>query len=220
MSTRTTPLTDALYEYMLANSLRESDVLRRLREETAQLPESQMQVSPEQGQFMALLVKLMEARRTLEIGVFTGYSSLAVALALPDDGLITACDVSETYTRVARRYWRDAGVSQKIDLRIGAAVDTLDDLIADGKSGSYDFAFVDADKEQYDAYYERCLLLLRRGGLLVFDNVFRGGKVAEDSQPDAATVAMRALNEKLVHDPRIHVSMLPVADGLTLALKA
>lgn len=219
MSKRTIGLPDELYSYLLQNSLREPDVLRRLREETATYPESGMQISPEQGQFMALLVRLMAARKTLEVGVFTGYSSTVVALALPPDGQVIACDVSEEYTTVARRFWREAEVDGKIQLRIGPAVDTLDQLLAEGHAGTVDFAFIDADKEQYDLYFERALQLLRPGGLIALDNVFRGGRVTDPSDTSPGTQVIRDLNRKLHRDERIHLSMVPIADGLTLALK-
>ena len=219
MSRQTLPLTDQLYDYLLGASLREPDVLRRLREETAAHPKSQMQIAPEQGQFMALLARLMGARRALEVGVFTGYSSLAVARALPEDGHLVACDVSEEYTAVARRYWQEAGVDQKIDLRIAPAAETLDALLEDGQAGTFDFAFIDADKTGYDGYYERTLRLLRSGGLVVLDNMLQGGAVADPADDSASVQAIRALNAKLHEDARIHLSLLPVADGLTLALK-
>ncbi len=219
MSNRTLTLTDDLYQYLLDVSLREPEVLRRLRRETASHPMARMQIAPEQGQFMALLVRLLGARRALEVGVFTGYSALAVALALPPDGTLTACDVSEDYTAVARRYWQEAGVAGKIDLRIAPALETLEALLAEGQAGTFDFAFIDADKESYDAYYERALRLLRAGGLILFDNVLWSGRVAEADAQDADTQALRTLNRKLHHDERIHLSLLPLADGLTLALK-
>ncbi len=219
MANRTHVLTDALYAYLLEVSLREPEVLQQLREETAAYPRSAMQIGPEQGQFMALLVRLMGARKTLEVGVFTGYSALVVALALPPDGQVVACDISEDYTAVARRYWQQAGVAGKIDLRLAPALETLEGLLAHGQAGTFDFAFIDADKANYDAYYERTLRLLRPGGLVAFDNVLWGGKVADASQNDADTQALRALNRKLHHDQRIHLSLLPVGDGLTLALK-
>ncbi len=219
MSNRTLPLTDDLYQYLLDVSLREPEVLRRLRRETASHPMARMQIAPEQGQFMALLVRMLGARRALEVGVFTGYSALAVALALPPDGTLTACDVSEDYTAVARRYWQEAGVAGKIDLRIAPALETLEALLAEGQAGTFDFAFIDADKESYDAYYERALRLLRAGGLILLDNVLWSGRVAEADAQDADTQALRALNRKLHHDERIHLSLLPLADGLTLALK-
>ena len=210
---------DELLDYIQRVSLREPAILRRLRRETAALPCAAMQISPEQGQFMALLVQLLSARRTLEIGVFTGYSSLAVALALPDHGRIIACDVSEEWTSIARRYWREAGVESKIDLRLGPALKTLDDLIAKGQGGRFDFAFIDADKENYANYYERALVLVRPGGLIAIDNVLWDGKVIHPARNDADTRAIRAFNEKLHHDERIWLSMLPIRDGLTLACK-
>jgi predicted O-methyltransferase YrrM len=212
-------LDDELYDYLLRVSLREADVLRRLREETAAMPLSIMQIAPEQGQFMALLVELMGAKRAIEVGVFTGYSSLSVALALPPEGRITACDISEEFTTVARRYWAEAGVDHKIDLFIAPALETLDGLIADGAAGTYDLAFIDADKSAYADYYERLLTLLRPGGLILVDNVLWSGKVADPEFDSNDTVALRAFNEKLSADERISLSMLPVADGLTLALK-
>ncbi|MCH7555234.1 MAG: class I SAM-dependent methyltransferase [Proteobacteria bacterium] len=212
-------LDDMLYEYLLKVSLREADVLRRLREETAAMPLSIMQIAPEQGQFMALLVELMGATRCIEVGVFTGYSSLAVALALPPEGRITACDVSEEFTAVARRYWAEAGVDHMIDLHLAPALETLDGLIAEGAKGSYDFAFIDAEKTEYADYYERLLTLLRPGGLILIDNVLWSGKVADPAIDSDDTVAIRAFNEKLKADERISLSMLPVADGLTLARK-
>ncbi len=220
MSNRSIGLDDRLYEYLLAVSLREPEILRQLREETAALPQGMMQISPEQGQFMALLVKLTGAVRVLEIGVFTGYSSTAVALALPKHGTITALDISEEWTAIARRYWLKAGVADKIDLRLGPALQTLDALIAEGDAlASYDFAFLDADKENYDAYYERALQLLRPAGLLLIDNVLWGGSVANEAVVDPDTVAIRALNHKIHADSRVEISVLPVADGLTLAMK-
>jgi len=212
-------LSEALYDYILSVSLREADVLRRLREETARMPLAIMQIAPEQGQFMALIVELMGAKRTLEVGVFTGYSSLAVALALPDDGHITACDVSEEWTAIARRYWAEAGVAHKIDLRLAPAIETLDALLADGQAGSYDFAFIDAEKTEYADYYERVLQLLRQGGLVAIDNVLWNGAVADPADDKEDTNAIRAFNEKLRDDDRVSLSLLPLADGLTLARK-
>lgn len=212
-------INDELLDYIQRVSLREPAILRRLREETAALPHAAMQISPDQGQFMALLVQLMSARRTLEIGVFTGYSSLAIALALPDYGRIIACDVSDEWTSVARRYWREAGVERKIDLRLGPALKTLDDLIAKGQGGRFDFAFIDADKQNYANYYERALVLVRPGGLIAIDNVLWDGKVIDPSVTDVDTRAIRAFNESLHHDERVWLSMLPIRDGLTLACK-
>ncbi len=214
-------ISDALYDYLLDVSLREADVLRRLREETERMPDARMQITPDQGQFMALLVELIGARQTLEVGVFTGYSSLAVALALPADGRIVACDVSEEWTAIARRYWAEAGVADKIDLRLAPALDTLDALIAAGAAGTFDFAFIDADKDEYADYYERTLELLRPGGLVCVDNVLWSGKVVYPavSDDDYGTLAIRAFNEKLADDARISLSLLSIADGLTLARK-
>jgi predicted O-methyltransferase YrrM len=178
-----------------------------------------MQISPEQGQFMALLVKLIGAKKTLEVGVFTGYSSLVVALALPADGKIVACDVSEEYTSVARRYWQQAGVADKIDLHIAPALETLDNLLTAGERETFDFAFIDADKGNYDNYYERCLELIRPGGLIAIDNVLWSGKVADTEIQDNQTNKIRALNRKLHEDSRITLSLVPIADGLTLAMK-
>ena len=219
MSRQTLTLSDALYDYLLSVSLREPPLLYRLREETAALPHAGMQISPEQGQFMALLAELVGARRVLEVGTFTGYSALVVALALPADGRIITCDVDEEMTAIARRYWAEGGVADKIDLRLGPAVDTLDALLADGGADTFDFAFVDADKENYDAYYERALALLRQGGLMVIDNVLWSGAVADPNKKDADTNAIRALNAKLHGDQRVSLSLLPVSDGITLARK-
>ena len=219
MSNKTLNLGDRLYDYLQSASLREPDILRQLRQETAQQPMSQMQIAPEQGQFMALLVQLMGATKALEVGVFTGYSSLAVALALPPEGKLVACDVSEDYTAIARRYWHMAGVAGKIDLHIAPALETLDRLLADGAAGSFDFAFIDADKQNYGAYYERSLQLVRQGGLIAIDNVLWSGRVADPEVTDNRTQAIRNFNQMLHHDQRISLSLLPIADGLTLALK-
>lgn len=212
-------MTDTLYDYILSTSLREPEALKQLRAETAQHTHSTMQIAPEQGQFMALLVELTGAKKILEIGVFTGYSSTCLALALPAEGRITACDISEEFTNVARRYWIQANVADKIDLRLGPALETLNSLIAAGHAGSYDMAFIDADKANYDSYYEQSLALLRTGGLLVIDNVLWNGRVVDPSIQDADTVAIRDLNQKIHADPRVTISLLPIADGLTLALK-
>lgn len=216
---RAITMTDELYRYLLEHSLRDHPVLRELREETSTLPMARMQVGPEQGQFLALLARLTGARRCLEIGVFTGYSSAAVAMALPDDGTILALDVNEEWTAIARRYWKKAGVDKKIDLRIGKAIGTLDTLISLRESGRYDFAFIDADKASYLDYYERCLELVRRGGLIAVDNTLWSGRVADPGNDEADTVALRAFNEALHGDERIDLSLLPVGDGLTLARK-
>lgn len=219
MSRQTLTLDERLYGYLLAASLREPEILRRLREETARHPKAEMQIAPEQGQFMALLVRLMGARRILEVGVFTGYSSLAMALAQPADGHLLACDVSEEFTAVARRYWREAGIESRITLHLAPAIQTLDTLLAAGREGRFDLAFIDADKESYDAYYERSLALVRPGGLIVIDNVLQEGQVADPGVHTPPVVAIRQLNEKLHRDERIDLSLLPVADGLTLARK-
>jgi caffeoyl-CoA O-methyltransferase len=219
MSNKSIQLDNRLYDYLLSVSLREPGVLRQLREETASHPYGGMQIAPEQGQFMAMLVDLIGARRVLEIGVFTGYSSTCMALALPPDGRLMALDLSVEYTEIARRYWQLAGVADKIELRLGPALASLDRLIKDGASGSFDLAFIDADKRHYDAYYERSLRLLRQGGLLLIDNVLWGGKVADPAVEDADTQAIRALNQKIHADDGVTAVLLPVADGLTVARK-
>jgi caffeoyl-CoA O-methyltransferase len=219
MSNRSITLTDSLYDYMNEVSLREPLLLLALREETSELTQRSMQIAPEQGQFMALVARLIGARRCLEVGVFTGYSSLATALALPDDGRIVACDVSEEWTSVARRYWKRAGVEHKIDLRLAPATRTLDALLAQGQAGTFDFAFIDADKTNYLEYYERTLALLRTGGLVLVDNTLWSGRVADPEIADADTVALRHFNEVLHRDERVDLSLLPLGDGLTLARK-
>jgi predicted O-methyltransferase YrrM len=219
MSATTIAMTEALQDYLLATTVREPELLARLRHETAALPSAGMQISPEQGQLMRLLIELTGARRALEVGVFTGYSSTVVALALPADGKLVACDVSHEWTAIARRYWREAGVESKIELVVQAARTTLDQLLAAGHAGSFDFAFVDADKEQYDDYYERCLSLLRPGGLLAIDNALWGGAVADPSDHDDSTLALRALNQKIADDPRVTSSLVPIGDGLYLVRK-
>lgn len=221
MSRRTLSIDDRLYQYILDASLREHPLLAELRAATRDHPHANMQISPEQGQLLALLVKLIGARRTIEVGVFTGYSALAVALALPADGRVLACDISDEYTRIGLPYWQRAGVAEKIELVLEPAVATLDARLAAGQAGRYDFAFIDADKPNYDNYYERCLKLLRAGGLVAFDNTLWSGKVAErvDAQQDPDTAALQALNLKLRDDSRIDVSLLPIGDGMTLARK-
>jgi predicted O-methyltransferase YrrM len=219
MSNKTFTLSDDLYAYLFENSVREPGILRRLREETARDSMARMQIAPEQGQFMQLLVRLMGARRYLEVGVFTGYSSLAVALALPADGRIVACDVSDTWTKVARRYWAEAGIAEKIDLRLAPALQTLDGLIAGGATGSFDFAFIDADKASYGAYYERALTLIRVGGLIAVDNTLWQGRVADPKARDADTKAIRDFNRHLRDDWRVHLCLVPIGDGLSLAHK-
>ena len=219
MSRSTLKLTDSVYDYMLEHSLRESEACRLLREETAPMKMGMMQVSPEQGQFMAFLVRLTGTRRALEIGTFTGYSALCVAQALPSDGRLVCCDVSEEWTSVGQRYWQSAGVSDKIDLKIGPATETLQALREDGEEGRYDFAFIDADKKNYLVYYENVLSLLRTGGVLLIDNVLWGGSVANPGKNDDDTNAIRTLNQHLRGDDRVLLSMLPVGDGLTLVMK-
>lgn len=219
MTKKTLGLDNQLYDYLLSVSLREPEVLRQLRQETANHPMAMMQIAPEQGQFMALLVQLLGATKTLEVGVFTGYSSLCVALALPPNGKVVACDVSEEYTAIARRYWEAAGVADKIDLRLAPALETLDQLFTSGHAGTFDFAFIDADKGNYEEYYERSLQLIRPGGLIAIDNVLWSGRVADSQEQDNRTNKIRALNEKLHQDERITLSLVPIADGLTLALK-
>ncbi len=219
MSNQTFGLPDAVCAYLRAVSLREAPLLAQLREETAGDSMSRMQIAPEQGQFMQLLVKLLGARRCVEVGVYTGYSSLCTALALPEGGTLLACDVSEQWTRVARRYWAAAGVAEKITLKLAPALATLNAELAAGQDGRYDFAFIDADKTNYLNYYERCLQLLRPGGLIVVDNVLWSGRVADDAVQDEDTRALRVFNSRLTADARVDLSMVPIADGLTLARK-
>ena len=220
MSRRTLTLDDRLHDYVLAHN-REHAELAKLRAATASHPRANMQISPEQGALLQMLVRLTGARRTIEIGVFTGYSALAVALALPAEGRILACDVSDEYTSVARPYWERAGVVPKIELVLAPALQTLDARLKTGEAGRYDFAFIDADKANYDGYYERCLQLLRTGGLVAFDNVLWSGRVAQpvDAAADPDTAALQALNTKLQRDERIDLALLPIGDGLTLARK-
>lgn len=215
---RTLSIDDTLYRYIVDHSAREHPAQVALREATRRHPHAGMQIGPDQAQFMALLVKLMGARRTIEIGVFTGYSALSVALALPDDGRVLACDINDEYTRVGQPFWQQAGVAHKIDLRLQPAIATLDERLAAGEAGRYDFAFIDADKSSYDAYYERCLQLLRTGGLIALDNTLWSGEVAKKATSED-TAALQALNDKLHHDERIDLSLLTIGDGLTLARK-
>lgn len=217
MSSRTIPLVDPLYEYFLANSLREPEVLRRLRAETSRLPGANMQIAPEQGQFMSFLVEILGAKRALEIGTFTGYSALCVARAMGPEGRLIACDVSDEWTAIARRYWAEAGVAERVELRLGPALLTLDALRSERRS--FDFAFIDADKTSYDAYYEGVLALLRVGGVVAIDNVLWGGQVADPRQKDEDTQAIRALNAKILQDERVSLTLVPIGDGLTLARK-
>lgn len=219
MSHYTLNLTPQLYQYMLSASLREPKVLQELREETVKLPGSQMQISPEQGQFMALLMELLNAKKTIDIGVYTGYSALAVALALPEEGRVIGCDINPETSLIAKTFWQKAGVDHKIDLRLVPALETLDKLNTQGEAETFDFVFIDADKQNYLNYYEKSLPLLRRGGIVMIDNVLWGGDVADTTVNDASTVAIRAFNNVLHNDERVTISLLPLGDGVTLARK-
>jgi len=219
MATRTLSMTDGLHAYLVANTLQETEAQTRLRDETALLSNSGMQISPEQGQFMTFLIKTLGVKKALEVGVFTGYSSLSVAQALPDDGQLIACDVSEEFTSVARRYWQDAGVAAKIELRLAPAVETLEKLLAEGHTGTFDFAFIDADKPNYDAYYEAALQLVRAGGVIGIDNTLWAGRVADPENTDESTEVIRALTAKIHGDARVDSCLLPIGDGLTLVRK-
>lgn len=219
MSGKSIRMDDALHDYLLHVSLREPPLWARLREETAQLSMARMQIAPEQGQFMALLTRLLNVRRALEVGVFTGYSSLCVAAAMAPDGQLIACDTSAEWTSVARRYWAEAGLADRIDLRLGPALETMDQMLQQGQAEQFDLVFIDADKTNYDAYYERALQLLRAGGVVLLDNVLWSGQVADANVQDEDTQALRKLNQKIHADERVDVSMLPMADGITLARK-
>jgi predicted O-methyltransferase YrrM len=219
MAGRSLPLSDRLQAYVDQHGAREHPVQAELRAATAGMKHALMQIGPDQGSFMAMLVRLIGARRTIEIGVFTGYSALSVALALPEDGKIVACDVSEEWTAMARRYWEKAGVARKIELKLAPALETLEQLIAEGEAGRFDFAFIDADKKSYPAYYERCLTLLRAGGLVAVDNTLWSGAVLDTADHSADTVAIRAFNDAVARDERVDVALLTVGDGLTLARK-
>ena len=219
MTKQTWGLDASLYDYYQAIAFREPEILKELRQATSQLPMANMQIAPEQGQFMALLVQLTGARKILEIGVFTGYSSLALALALPPQGRILGCEISAEYTAIARQFWQKAGVSEKIDVLLGPAVTSLEQLLANGEQESFDLAFIDANKSDYDQYYELSLQLVRPGGLILIDNVLWYGKVADETVQDKATQSIRHLNAKLHQDPRISLCLVPIGDGLTLALK-
>ncbi|HEY9697884.1 MAG TPA: class I SAM-dependent methyltransferase [Trichocoleus sp.] len=219
MSNKASSLDNQLYEYLLSVSLREPEILFRLREETVRHPRAQMQIAPEQGQLMSLLLQAIGAKKTLELGVFTGYSSLCTALTLPDDGKIVACDISEEFTAVAKRYWQEAGVAHKIDLRLAPALDTLEQLLAEGQAETFDFAFIDADKENYAHYYDRVFHLIRPGGLIAIDNVLWSGRVIQPDAQDQGTIAIREFNAKLMQDDRVVLSLVPIADGLTLVWK-
>ena len=219
MTARTLNLDDSLYHYLLDVSLRETPLLKRLRDETQALPMARWQVAPEQGQFLALLVKLNGARRLLEIGTFTGYSALCMAAALPDDGSMICCDIPGDYNATARRYWREAGLAERIDLRLAPALETLAELERQGQGGQFDLVFIDADKANYPNYLEHALRLLRVGGLAVFDNTLWSGRVLEERPLSADTRAIQALNRALKDDSRLDLSMLPLGDGLTLCRK-
>lgn len=219
MSDVTINLTPELYAYLQNNSLRETEVLKKLREETHKLPLGHMQICPEQGQFMRFLVEILNAKKTLDIGTFTGYSALVVALSLPEDGKVIACDTSEEWTTIAKRYWQEAGVANKIELRLAPALETLDALLQDGKANTFDFSFIDADKQNYATYYEKSLQLLRIGGVVAIDNTLWGGEVADPGINDSQTNNIRKFNKKILIDERVTISMLPIGDGLTLARK-
>ena len=216
---RATPLTPDLHDYLLSVSLCEHPVQRRLREFTEQMPNGGLQIAPDQAPFMQFLVKMLGATRTLEIGVFTGYSALTTALALPEDGVVIACDVSHEWTQIGRRFWREAGVEHKIDLRLGAGVETLQSLLDAGNAGGFDFAFIDADKRNYDRYYELCLKLVRQGGVIALDNTLWHGDIINASLQDGDTLAMRAINAKVYADERVDSVLVPIGDGMMLARK-
>ena len=219
MGKQTLNLSDAVYDYLLSNSLRETDVQAALRKETDGMEWGIMQISADQGQFMALLVKLIQATKIIEVGTFTGYSALAMAQAMPDSGKVIACDTSDEWTQIAQRYWKDAGVDHKIDLRLAPATETLQAMIDDGQSGSVDFSFIDADKTNYTNYYEMCLQLTRPGGLIAIDNVLWGGSVADPNDQQEDTIAIRQFNQALHNDDRVDISLVPIGDGVTLARK-
>jgi len=219
MSDSTINLTSTLYSYLKNNSLREPEILKKLRNETHKKFQERMQISSEQGQFMRLLIEILGAKKTLDIGTFTGYSALAVALSLPDDGKVIACDTNEQWTNMAKYFWEAAHVSHKIELKLAPALQTLDKLLADGEANTFDFAFIDADKKNYISYYERSLALLRTGGLIAIDNVLWGGQVSDPTIHDSDTVIIRELNSIVLADERVSISMLPIGDGLTLARK-
>lgn len=220
MSRTTNVLPDSIYRYLCSVSLREPPVLAELREVTRTLPRASMQVSPDEGQFIGLLVKMIGARKCIEVGVFTGYSSTCIAAAMPPEGRLIACDVSAEWTSIARRYWEKAGVADKIDLRIGPGIDILDALLADGQAGTFDFAFIDADKSNYLNYYERAFRLVRSGGLIGIDNTLWYGKPGDPAINDPDTEAIREINRRVYADVRITMSLVPIGDGLTLALKS
>ena len=219
MSSRNTYIEESIYSYLLENSLRELPVLKKLREETQKMPLGRMQISPDQGQLMSMLVQLIVPNKIIEVGTFTGYSSLVMALALPENGKIFACDISEKYTSKARLFWKEAGVADKIELRLGNASESLEKMLNEGLSGTFDMAFIDADKENYKIYYEKCLELLRPGGLIMIDNVLWYGRPADPNASDPDTVAIREFNKFVYKDSRVDISLLSIGDGLTLARK-
>lgn len=219
MFNKTVAVNDAVYGYLIENSLREADVLVRLREATMSQPRADFQIPPEEGQFLQVLTRALGFRRAIEVGVFTGYSSLCVALAMPPEGRIVACDVSEEFMSIAMRYWEQAGVARKFEVCLGPAIDTLDSMIRAGQSGTYDFVFIDADKNNYINYYERAVSLVRPGGLIAVDNTLWYGFVADSTNMDPDTMAIRKLNRHILEDDRVQSSLVPIADGLTLALK-
>jgi len=219
MTRQTLNMTEALYAYLLQTGLREHALLQELRQATSSLELARMQIAPEQGQFMSFLVKLLGVKRIIEVGVFTGYSSLSMAMALPEDGELIACDVNEEWTTMAREYWLKADVDHKISLRLAPAVSTLQGLLEDGEADQFDLAFIDADKAAYDDYYESCLKLVHKGGLILLDNTLWGGSVADVSDQMEDTCAIREMNEKIQNDARVDMCLLPVADGLTLVRK-
>lgn len=219
MSHKTLSLDDRLYNYLLRISVHEPPVLKELREETAKHPMSQMQISPEQGQFMAFLIQLLGVKKALEIGVFTGYSALCTALSLPEEGQLIACDKSDEDAQIALKYWEKAGVTHKIDLRIAPALETLENLLNQGHRETFDFAFIDADKSNYLAYYEKCLQLIKTNGIIAIDNVLWSGKVADPEIQDNRTQKIRELNQFLSEDQRVQITLIPIGDGLTLARK-
>jgi caffeoyl-CoA O-methyltransferase len=219
MANRSIQITEQLYDYMIANSVREPEILAELRAETSKLPMAMMQIGPEQGQFMALLVRLIGAKNIVEVGTFTGYSSLAMALALGKDAHITCFDISEEYTAIARKYWAKAGVADRMELKLGPAAELLKAMLDNGARGKIDFAFIDADKTNYETYYDLVLQMLWPGGLIAIDNVLWGGDVANPKKKDEDTEAIRRINRKVHADERVDVSLVPIGDGLTLARK-
>lgn len=219
MGKNTLNLTERVYDYLLSVSLRENDIQKKLRDFTDKMEWGIMQISPDQGQFMAFLLKLINAEKIIEVGTFTGYSALSMALALPDHGRLIACDINEQWTAIAKDFWQQAGVAHKIELRLAPAKDTLSALLASHQAESFDFAFIDADKQHYQDYFELCLRLIKPGGMIAVDNVLWGGSVADDNDQQADTLAIRDLNQQLYQDDRVDISLIPIGDGLTLARK-